>query len=88
MAGPAGDRDGALGQPHRTVTLADGRTVIVKHLDPRLDLTLRGLDYDGRLARLWDAGVFERMPRVVRERADLDWWVARVGRELDAWGPI
>jgi aminoglycoside phosphotransferase (APT) family kinase protein len=47
------------------VTLADGRTVIVKHLDPRLDLMLRGLDDHGRLARLWDAGVFERMPRVV-----------------------
>jgi hypothetical protein len=23
-----------------------------------------------------------------RERADLDWWVARVRLELDAWGPI
>ena len=37
----------------------------MKHLDPRRDLMLRGLDDDGRLARLWDAGVFERMPRVV-----------------------
>ena len=23
-----------------------------------------------------------------RERADLDWWVARVRRELDAWAPF
>ena len=44
------------------VTLADGRNVIVKHLDPRRDLAIRALDDDGRLARLWDAGVFERMP--------------------------
>lgn len=47
------------------VTLADGRVVIVKHLDPRRDLMLRGTGDDGRLARLWEAGVFERMPHVV-----------------------
>jgi hypothetical protein len=47
------------------LTLADGRVVIVKHLDPRRDLMLRGTGDDGRLARLWDAGVFERMPAVV-----------------------
>ena len=48
------------------VTLADGRIVVVKHLDPRNDLMLRGFDDDGRLARLWEAGVFERMPPVVK----------------------
>ena len=47
------------------VTLDDGSVVIAKHLDPRLDLMVRGLADDGRLLRLWDAGVFERMPAVV-----------------------
>ena len=47
------------------VTLDDGSVVIAKHLDPRLDLMVRGLADDGRLLRLWHAGVFERMPAVV-----------------------
>ncbi len=61
------------------LTLADGRIVIAKHLDPRLDLMLRGLDDDGRLARLWDAGVFERMPDVVEHG------LLGVEREGDGW---
>ena len=61
------------------VTLADGRVVIVKHLDPRLDLVLRALDDDGRLARLWDAGIFERMPGVVEHG------LIGVEREGDGW---
>ena len=47
------------------VTLEDGHVVVVKHLDPARDLILRSLDDDGRLARLWEAGTFERMPKVV-----------------------
>jgi hypothetical protein len=63
------------------VTLADGRVVIAKHLDPRLDLLVRGLADDGRLLRLWDAGVFERMPAVVEHgllwvEPEGDGWVA------------
>ena len=61
------------------VTLADGRVVVVKHLDPRLDLVLRALDDDGRLARLWDAGVFDRMPDVVEHG------LLGVEREGDGW---
>jgi hypothetical protein len=61
------------------VTLADGRVVIVKHLDPRVDLVLRALDDDGRLARLWESGVFERMPDVVEHG------LLGVEREADGW---
>jgi phosphotransferase family enzyme len=62
------------------VTLDDGSVVIAKHLDPRIDLVLRGLDDDGRLARLWDAGIFERMPAVVEHgllgiEPEADGWV-------------
>jgi hypothetical protein len=61
------------------VTLDDGGVVIAKHLDPRLDLMLRGLDDDGRLLRLWDAGVFERMPAVVEHG------ILGIEREADGW---
>ena len=61
------------------VTLADGRVVIAKHLDPRHDLVLRALDDDGRLHRLWKAGLFERMPDVV------DHALLGVEREGDGW---
>jgi hypothetical protein len=61
VAGPS-SRSGSLVE---RVTLEDGRRVVVKHLDPRRDLILRATSDDGRLARLWAAGVFERMPRVV-----------------------
>lgn len=47
------------------VVLADGRTVIAKHLVREEDLMLRAMDDDGRLDRLWRAGVFERMPAVI-----------------------
>ena len=62
------------------VTLEDGSVVIAKHLDPRRDLILRALDDDGRLARLWQAGVFERLPDVIEHgllgvQSEGDGWV-------------
>ncbi|HTC85777.1 MAG TPA: hypothetical protein VK656_03690, partial [Candidatus Acidoferrum sp.] len=47
------------------VVLADGRTVIAKYLVRDEDLVLRATDDDGRLDRLWRAGVFDRMPVVI-----------------------
>lgn len=76
------------------MTLHEGRVVVVKLLDPGRDLIVRATGGDGRLACLWVARVLGRLPPVVgpdvraRERADLDWWVAGVRRELEAWGPI
>ncbi|HEX7473176.1 MAG TPA: hypothetical protein VF323_08830 [Candidatus Limnocylindrales bacterium] len=61
MPGPS-SRSGSLVE---RVTLDDGRVVVVKHLDPARDLIVRATCDDGRLARLWAAGVFERMPSVV-----------------------
>ncbi len=71
------------------VTLADGEVVIAKHLDPRDDLVLRATGDDGRLQRMWDAGLFERMPTVIRHgmlgvEPEGDGWLA----VMEDVGPI
>jgi aminoglycoside phosphotransferase (APT) family kinase protein len=60
---------------------------------PRHDPRALGLALVGAFAQLgWNKAldVLENDDPVVRvrERADLDWWVARVRRELDAWAPF
>ncbi len=74
------------------VTLADGSVVIAKHLDRERDLILRALADDGRLARLWDAGVFVRMPAVVEHgllgvEPEADGWVVVMADVSDALLP-
>jgi hypothetical protein len=59
--------------------LADGRTVVAKHLHPTDDLILRATGDDGRLERLWQAGVFERMPPVIEHT------IVGVEPEGDGW---
>jgi aminoglycoside phosphotransferase (APT) family kinase protein len=59
----------------------------------RHDPRALGLALIGALAQLgWNKALDvlenEDSRARARERADLDWWVARVRRELDAWGPI
>ena len=74
------------------VVLADGSTIIAKYLVWDEDLMLRATGDDGRLDRLWRAGVFERMPSVIEhgllgvEAAGSDWLVvmADVGATLIA----
>lgn len=74
------------------VVLADGATVIAKYLVRDEDLMLRATDDDGRLDRLWRAGVFERMPPLIEhgllgvEADGPDWLVvmADVGDTLIA----
>jgi hypothetical protein len=63
------------------VTLADGRVVIAKVLDPAHDLVLRATGDDGRLQRMWDRSLFDDMPPVIRhailgvEPMDAGWLV-------------
>ena len=59
----------------------------------RHDPRALGLALIGALAQLgWNKAldVLENDDPIARarERADLDWWVARARRELDAWAPI
>jgi hypothetical protein len=57
--------DGKSGSTLERVTLADGTELIVKHVDPRRDWIMQATRDTGRIARLWDAGVFERMPATI-----------------------
>lgn len=51
--------------------LDDGSAVIIKHVDPRADWLMQGTGDDGRVAGLWEAGVFDRVPESI-EHAMLD----------------
>ena len=54
--------DGKSGSTLERVTLADGTELVLKHVDPRRDWIMQVTHDTGRVARLWEAGVFERMP--------------------------
>ncbi len=62
------------------VVLADGRALVVKHLSPAWDATMRLTHDTGRVAGLWTSGVMDRFPPVIDhaivavEAAD-DGWV-------------
>ena len=51
--------------------LDDGTAVIIKHVDPRFDWIMQATGDDGRVAGLWEAGLFERVPPSI-EHAILD----------------
>ena len=57
--------DGKSGSTLERVTLADGSELVLKHVDPRRDWIMQATHDTGRIARLWEAGVFARMPPVV-----------------------
>jgi hypothetical protein len=54
-----GGRSGAMLE---RVRIADGRWLFAKRSSPVTDLTMRLTGDDGRLVRLWDAGVFGLLP--------------------------
>lgn len=56
---PGGGRSGALLE---RVRLADGSWLVAKRSLPATDLAMRLTGDDGRLARLWEAGVFDLLP--------------------------
>ncbi|MCA1845113.1 MAG: hypothetical protein LC792_18345 [Actinobacteria bacterium] len=53
---------GKSGARLERVTTADGRILIVKFVDPEDDWVVRATGDDGRLFRLWSAGMFGRLP--------------------------
>jgi hypothetical protein len=63
--------DGMSGSSLERAWLADGSTVIIKHVDPRFDWITQATGDDGRVAGLWEAGVFDRVPPSI-EHAMLD----------------
>lgn len=76
---PLGAEGGFSGNTIERVTLRDGRTLIHKRVDPDDDWISRATGDRGRLVAMWDAGLFERMPRsiehgMVAVEADGDGW--------------
>lgn len=63
--------DGMSGSSLERGWLDDGSTVIIKHVDPRFDWIMQATGDDGRVAGLWAAGVFDRLPPSI-EHAMLD----------------
>ena len=51
--------------------LDDGSTVVIKHADQRRDWIMQATGDDGRVARMWDDGVFDRLPARI-DHATLD----------------
>ena len=57
--------DGKSGSMLERVTLADGTELVLKHVDARRDWIMQATHDTGRIARLWESGVFERMPPTI-----------------------
>ena len=70
---------GVSGARLERVTLADGRVLVEKAIDPRSDWLMRATGDDGRAFRLWRDGVFDRLP------AGLDSAVEWVGERPEGW---
>lgn len=57
--------DGKSGSTLERMTLADGTELVLKHVDPQRDWIMQATRDTGRIARLWAAGLFERMPAII-----------------------
>jgi hypothetical protein len=53
---------GRSGSRLERVTTADGRRLVVKSVDPGIDWIMQTTGDDGRIFRLWSAGVFRGLP--------------------------
>lgn len=69
--------EGVSGAPLQRLVLGDGRVLVEKTVSARQDWLMRATGDDGRLHRLWRAGLFHRLPPTidsamvdVRERPD------------------
>ena len=56
---------GLSGASLERILLPDGTRLIVKKLSPLTDFIMRRAHDDGRLQRMWDDGVFQRMPPAI-----------------------
>jgi hypothetical protein len=57
--------DGKSGALLERVRLADGRTLVVKHVDGGSDWIMQATGDPGRVGRLWFSGVFAAVPAVI-----------------------
>ena len=71
--------DGKSGAVLERVRLADGRVLVVKHIDVRRDWIMRATGDTGRVARLWSDGVLAGLPAVI------DHTIVAVEPEGDGW---
>jgi hypothetical protein len=74
-----GLEDGKSGTTVERLWLADGRTLVVKHVHPYGDWIMRGMHDEGRAAALWTRGILYRAPAVI------DHAVLGVLPDSDAW---
>ena len=56
---------GVTGAQLQRITLASGRVLVVKTIDPRTDWLMRATGDDGRILRLWRSGVLQRLPESI-----------------------
>ena len=56
---------GASGNFLEHVTLRDGRQLVRKRVSPEWDWLSRASNDDGRIVRMWDAGLFDRIPPTI-----------------------
>src|SRR5215211_4093951 len=59
------DSAGVTGARLERVTLVDGRVFVVKTIDQRTDWLMRATGDDGRIFRLWTAGVLLGLPAAI-----------------------
>jgi hypothetical protein len=70
---------GNSGNPIERVTLVDGRVLVLKRVSPEWDWLSRATKDDGRIATMWEDGLFDRMP------ASIDHATVAVEREEAGW---
>lgn len=70
---------GSSGNPIERVSLADGRMLVLKRVSPDWDWLSRATNDRGRIATMWEHGVFDRMP------ASIDHATVAVERDENGW---
>lgn len=70
---------GNSGNTIERVTLADGRELVLKRVSPDWDWLSRATKDDGRVATMWESGLFDRMP------ASVDHTTVAVERDGTGW---
>ena len=70
---------GNSGNTIERVTIADGRVLVLKRVSPDWDWLSRATNDDGRIATMWERGLFDRMP------ASIDHATVAVERDGSGW---
>jgi aminoglycoside phosphotransferase (APT) family kinase protein len=73
------DSGGNSGNTIERVTLVDGRVLVLKRVSPDWDWLSRATKDDGRIATMWEHGLFDRMP------ASIDHATVTVERDGAGW---